>query len=399
MLFLVLANAQELRTIQGRIIDYDSHQPVVAASVTDMRQHNATVTNEDGTFILRTDVADDTIVVSHIGYTTKRVGVSDNGKPERIMLRHSTIMLNEIIAAKPEDVVALAVRNIGANYLAKPVIQQCFYRETTRKGSRYIYVAEAITDMYRKPYTEGIDYDRVSIRKARRLISTSVRDTLGAKLLGGPTTPLTLDIVKNLDLFLTPENLAFYDFTMQPTLSNDGKGLVKISFSPKDGAVRACPYALNNGDLYITTDSLAIDHAELHLVLTDKVKASRAMLYSKPAGVRFKPRGLDITMTYKTDKTGRLSLSYLRSEVSFVCEWKRKLFAAPYHVVSEMVVTGEDTENVVPIRSRASFSRHESLYDHPEYFRDPDFWKQYNIIAPSESLEKGVSRLLKKTEK
>lgn len=388
---------QEWTTVTGRVTDSETRKPIVAASVTDAGGNHATVTNEDGTFILRMPQTEKSVRISHIGYAT-RVVEADKGRLN-VRLRHTTIMLNDILAARPEDVIAIAIRNIGSNYVAQPVMQRCFYRETTRKGSRYIYVAEAINDMYRTPYSSGIDGDRVAIIKARRLISTNARDTLGAKLMGGPTTPLTLDIVKNLDFLLNPENLAFYNFDMSPALSDDGQALVKVTIVPKPGSSMACPYALLYGDIYVTTNTLAITHADLQLDLSNKAKATQAMLYRKPAGVRFKPRGMELYLTYKLDLTGRLSLNYIRSEVSFVCEWKRKFFAAPYHVTSEMVVTGESTDNVRPIKSRDSFKQRESLYDHPEFFGDPDFWQQYNIIAPSESLEKGIGRLMKKEQK
>lgn len=388
---------QDWSTVAGRVTDSETHKPVVAASVTDASGNHATVTNEDGSFILRMPITEKSVKISHIGYAT-RVVDADKDKLN-IRLRHTTIMLNDILAAQPEDVIAIAIRNIDNNYLSRPIMQRCFYRETTRKGNRYIYVAEAINDMYRTPYNSGISGDRVAIIKARRLISTNARDTLGAKLMGGPTTPLTLDIVKNLDFMLNPENLAYYNYDMSPALSNDGQGLVKVTVTPKPESRMICPYALLYGDIYITTNSIAITHADLQLDLTSKAKATQAMLYRKPAGVRFKPRGMELYLTYKLDQTGRLTLSYIRSEVSFVCEWKRKFFAAPYHVTSEMVVTGESTENVRPIKSRDSFKQRESLYDHPEFFGDPHFWQQYNIIAPSESLEKGIGKLMKKEGK
>lgn len=399
LLYVISIQGQGLITVTGRVTDRDTRQPVVAASVTDADRQYATVTNEDGSFILRMTPTVRSINVSHIGYATMKVSVGDGGKPLRISLKHSTIMLNDVLAARPEDVVAIAIRNIDGNYVSQPVIQRCFYRETTRKGNRYIYVAEAITDMYRTAYSKGIDGDRVAIMKARRLVSTNVKDTLGAKLMGGPTTPLTLDAVKNLQMLLNPETLALYNFSMLPTLSSDRQGLVKITLTPKPDSHYISPIALLYGDIYITTNTLVITHMDLQLDLADVAKATSAMLYSKPTGVRFKPRGLDITLNYKPDKTGMLTLNYIRSEVSFVCEWKKKLFASPYHVTSEMVVTSEETDSVRPIRSRSSFKRHESLYDHPEFFGDPDFWQQYNIIAPSESLEKGISRLLKKVTK
>ena len=36
------------------------------------------------------------------------------------------------------------------------------------------------------------------------------------------------------------------------------------------------------------------------------------------------------------------------------------------------------------------------IHDKVNYFRDSDFWQDYNIIEPTESLDKAVLRLLKK---
>lgn len=391
-----IAFGQTTITVTGRVVDSETGRAVAAASVSGGKGLYNTATNEDGTFILRLPAGVSTISISHIGYSSRTIAPSD--KPTRVSLKPTTVMLDEILAMRPEDMLRAAIRRIPLNYVAQPVLQQCFYRETTRKGNRYIYVAEAINDMYRKPYAEGIIGDRVAIVKARRLVSTNARDTLGAKLIGGPTTPLTLDAMKNLELMLTDPILTYYDYKMTPAPNNDGQAVMKITLTPKDNARAFYPMALLAGDFYIATKNLSVVHADIHLDMTDRLKATEALLYRKPRGVRFRPLDMTVQLSYETDQTGRLTLSYIRSETVFRCEWKRKLFASPYHVVSEMVVTSEKTDSVKPIRSRDSFNIHESLYDHPEYFGDPNFWEQYNIIAPSESLERGISRLKKKVE-
>lgn len=390
----ITAMGQATMTVTGRVTDSETGRAVAAASVAGGKGLYATVSNEDGTFILRIPPSVGTITISHIGYASRTI--TPSSKPMRISLKPTTVMLDEILAMRPEDMLRAAIQRIPQNYVAQPVLQQCFYRETTRKGNRYIYVAEAINDMYRRPYADGIFGDRVAIVKARRLVSTNARDTLGAKLMGGPTTPLTLDAIKNLEMMLTDPILTYYDYKMTPAPNQDGQTVMKITLTPKAEARAMYPEALLQGDFYIATRNLSIVHADLKLDMTDRLKATEALLYHKPRGVRFRPLGMELQLSYETDQTERLTLSYIRSETSFRCEWKRKLFASPYHVVSEMVVTSEQTDSVRPIRSRDSFSSHESLYDHPEYFGDPNFWEQYNIIAPSESLERGIGRLRKK---
>jgi hypothetical protein len=130
--------------------------------------------------------------------------------------------------------------------------------------------------------------------------------------------------------------------------------------------------------------------------MSDRDNAIRFMLERKPFGVKFRPREFRVSIDYRPDSSGRLFLGYIRTDISFKCDWKRKLFSSPYHVTSEMVVTDMKTENVKPVRGRQVFLSHESLYDRVEFFNDSTFWQQYNIIEPTESLEKGIERLRRK---
>lgn len=37
--------------------------------------------------------------------------------------------------------------------------------------------------------------------------------------------------------------------------------------------------------------------------------------------------------------------------------------------------------------------------DRVEYFKDPEFWEDYNIIEPTESLDKAIDKLVRLAEK
>ena len=75
-------------------------------------------------------------------------------------------------------------------------------------------------------------------------------------------------------------------------------------------------------------------------------------------------------------------------------DWRRKLFATSYAVVSEMVVT-DIKPFAADIPVRETFGKDQILSDDASLFFDKDFWGNYNIIQPEESLEKAVSRLRK----
>ena len=157
----------------------------------------------------------------------------------------------------------------------------------------------------------------------------------------------------------------------------------------------AQPYALYFGRLYIDCDTLAFTRAELTLDMSDPGKATLYMLYKKPHGVRFKPRELSLLVDYKQEG-GVTRISYIRNTFRFNCDWRRRLLATTFTAVCEMVVTDRTAASTPPISGQASFNSRATFYDRVDYFLDPDFWEDYNIIEPSESLDHAIGKLMKK---
>ena len=350
------------------------------------------VTNEDGDFSLKLDADPGTIVVSHLGYKTKRVKVK-NGEELKIRLHPTTIQLREIVVLNedPRELVDIAISKIPDNYSKVPELLKGFYRETAMKRKHYIYVAEGVENMYKTPYSRSIGRDRVAIVKGRRLLSQKQGDTLGVKVMGGPVQAVVMDLVKNRDFLLNKEDLDAYKFTLGvPEYINDRLQYV-VQMEPQ----WSMPYALYHGKLYIDSERLAFTRIELNLDMADKDKATRTMLVKKPLGVKFKPRELSSVVDYRYED-GVTRISYLRNTFRFNCDWKKRLFATSFTATCEMVVTDSSSDNVQPIASRSSFDSRDAYYDKVEYFLDPDYWRSYNIIEPSESLDKAIRKLVSK---
>jgi hypothetical protein len=332
------------------------------------------------------------LTVSHLGYKTKKVTL-EAGKTEslKIRLQPTVIQLREVVVrtGNPRELVDIAIKKIPDNYSRQPELLKAFYRETSMKRKHFIYVAEGVENMYKTSYTRGIGRDKVAIIKGRRLLSQKQGDTLGLKVMGGPVLPVQLDVVKNSELLLNPEELEAYSFSWgNPEMINDRLQMVVLMepLFPKE-------YALYHGKLYIDNERLAFTRIELSLDMSDKEKATRTMLVRKPLGVKFKPRELSCVVDYRyTDGVTRIS--YLRNIFKFNCDWKKRLFSTSFTATCEMAVTDSQTEGVQPIVSRNSFDSHDAYYDKVEYFMDPEYWNNYNIIEPSESLDKAIRKLV-----
>lgn len=386
--------------INGVVLDRQTGRTLSHVSVTAEGGKEHTVTNDDGRFSLKTQRIPRYIQLSHIGYKTRRQQIQHGQTSNlRIMMAVNTVGLHEVVITRndPLEIVKAAMDRIEKNYPQKPELVRCFYRETARRGSRFISVAEAVTDMYKTGYSRGPERDAVAILKGRRLMSMKARDTLGVKIQGGPVMPLMVDIAKNREYVLKAEDFGLYDFSMDmPALIDDRLQYV-VSMQPKMHTM----YPLMYGKLFIDQETLAFTRAELQLDVSNWRSASDYMLVKKPFGLRFRPKELTVTIVYTTDTQGVTRMSYVRNEMRFNCDWKRRLFASPFTTVSEMVVTDRRQmgEEVKRPKGRNSFGIRDRFYDKVEYFEDPDFWADYNIIEPTESLENAIGKLKKKVRK
>lgn len=395
--FLLLALAIKAQTvISGKVTDLNG-QPLAHVSVMVEGTEVQTVTNEDGQFTLKMHEQPHRLRLSHIGYKTRHIALEQGVTEQlRIRMQSNTIELSEVLVSvnDPLSILKAAMARIEKNYPNEPELMRCFYRETARRGSRFISVAEAVTEMYKSDYYYGPERDAVAILKGRRLMSMKARDTLGVKVQGGPVLPLMVDLAKNREYVLNEENIAHYKLSMEVPVKIADRAQYVINMEPEGIQF----YPIMKGRVFIDQETLTFTRAELQLDMRDWRAASDYMLVHKPFGLRFRPRELTMTIVYNTDEQGIAHMSYVRNEMRFNCDWKRRLFASPFTTVCEMVVTDRQQkgDGVKRPRGRSSFGLRDRFYDKVEYFDDPDFWADYNIIEPTESLENAIDKLKKR---
>lgn len=358
-----------------------------------------TVTNADGTFTLKVTKAEAYrgVEVSHIGYLNSRLSLSEfEGRDGlTVWMTPAPNLLREIVVYgdNPRLVVEEAIRKIPLNFPAQDNMSTAFYRETVQKGRRYISIAEAVMDVFKSTYGErDTGKDRVRLQKGRRLLSQKQSDTLAVKVIGGPNLAIYLDIVKNGDALLDRNNLDFYNFRMEEPVTLDNRMQYVVSFYPRVNPA----YALFIGKLYIDYENLSFTRAEFSLDMSDRTKAIQAILHKKPLGLRFKPQEVSYLVTYK--QQGEVTcLNYIRNVIRFKCDWKKRLFSSGFTAYSEMVVTDRVDHTLDKIPYKAAFKEKQVFYDLVGEYWNEDFWRDYNIIEPTESLEHAVYKLRKQS--
>lgn len=393
--------------ISGIVKNKTNKKKMNAVSLTVPGTNIGTVSNSDGSFTLKIPdtLLKNGIKAEQIGYRTSEIGLnalSETGKPISYTNKTITIWLEPvgklldevtIYGAEPRALVETALKKIPYNYSTSQNMFSSFYRETIQKGKRYIGVTEAIADVFKKPYkTRSINGDKVQIIKGRRLVSHNDNDTIAVKIMGGPTMPVVLDIVKNEDVLFSIPELDLYEFKMAPMTSIDDRIQFVVEFKPAPYA--QVNYPLNIGRIYIDQETISITKAEYEVDMSDKNKATRVILYKKPRGLHFKPQELECVVSYKY-QDGISYLNYIRTKTRFKCDWKRRLFSSSYTIYAEMVMVDRDDSPTTTISSKDAFGKRDIFSDMVDNFNDTDFWKDYNIIEPTESLEKAVTKLKK----
>lgn len=381
-------------TISGHVVSMLSQNPIADAEIRVHGSKVSIITNEDGYFSLKLETMPKALEVSALGHknTTVECAKVADLSDFMVWLEPTSHILSAVTVYSAEDIVMTALDRVEGNFTLSNERLSCFYRETVKKQNHFTNISEAVMDLYKTGYDHDISRDKVQIVKGRSLVSQKQRDTLAIKVMGGPAEAVLIDLVKNRDVLFFEEDLPAYRFDMEESTVIDNRPQFVISFYP----VEERDYPLYTGTIYADVERLAFTRIETSLDMSNQGKATRFMLVKKPKGLRFKPKALNTTVSYHFD--GECSrLSYVRNTYLFNCDWKRRLFATSYRVVSEMVVTDYELSDI-PRSRKNMFGRYDVLSSDVADFNDSDFWNDYNIIEPSESLEYAVKRLKKRAQ-
>ncbi len=393
-------NADSLLTLKGTVKDARSKKRLANVNVSVIGKEVGTMTNDDGVFAIKINKEDmeGRLHFSCIGYANGSMACKDfsaGGEGPAVFLNPVSRMLGEVnvYGGDAQSIVEEALRRIDINYPLQPHLLNMFYRETISKGSRFVGISEGVMDVYKDSYKRrSVSRDRVRMLRGRRLLSQRSRDTLAVKVQGGPTLSVYFDLMKNADAVFDGETMQYYAFRHEHVETLDDRLHYVVSFTP----IAIVDYPLFSGLLYIDVNTLCLSRAEMSLDVSDKEKANKMLLQKKPSGLRFKTREARMVVAYR-QHGGKACLDYIKNTIRFKCDWKRRLFSSAYTAVAEMVVVDADADVQTNIPLSEAFSNKKLFSDEAEQNWDHDFWKDYNIIEPTESLEKAVTKLRRRT--
>jgi hypothetical protein len=266
-----------------------------------------------------------------------------------------------------------------------------FYRETIRKKRTYVSIGEAVVEIFKAPYGNDIRFDGARIYKGRKSSDVQKMDTVLFKLQGGPVSVLQLDIAKNTESILTKEAMEYYNYSLTGVIEIDDKPHYVIDFIQKPSV----DMPLFMGSLYINIESYAITEAEFGFNLSNKEAAASIFIRKKPLGMKIIPE----IATYRTkyrEQNGKLHFVYSRAEVKFKVDWKKKFFNTYYTTMSEIAVTDRTDQEVIKFAGKDKIKYTDVFSEKVSAFTDKEFWGEYNVIEPDQSIESAIRRLSRK---
>jgi CarboxypepD_reg-like domain len=389
---------QSVLTFRGKVVDAETGTPLVFASVAVKETNVATVTNIDGEFVIKISEPETAknLEVTYLGFKNAVVALTDlrqDGYKNVISMTPAPIPIKEIIVKPldPEAIVRNAISRIGKNYVDEPNLMTAFYRETIRKNRTYVSIGEAVVEIFKAPYANDLRYDGARIYKGRKGSDVQKMDTVLFKLQGGPVSVLQLDIVKNTESILTIDAMKYYDYSLATVVEIGNKPHYVISFKQKPSV----DMPLFMGNLYIESDTYAITEAEFGFNLEDKEAVSSIFIKKKPLGMEVTPEIATYRVKYR-EQDGKWYFAYSRAEVKFKVNWKRKLFNTFYTTMSEIAVTDRTNEEVIKFAGKEKLRYSDVFSEQVGAFTDPEYWGDYNVIEPDQSIEAAIRRLSRK---
>lgn len=391
-------NPQDYITVTGKVIDAETKASLIFATVGVQNTNVATVTNLDGEFTLKIakNLSNPVLEIMYIGYQNKAVPLSElrtNGRANTITLSQATIPIKEVVIKpiSPDEIMVNVIKNIRSNYTDVPNQMTSFYRETIKRNRNYVSIAEAVVEIFKAPYDAEFRFDMAKVYKGRKNVEVNRLDTVLFKLQGGPITTLQLDLVKNRSSLLSYESMESYEYTLESIIAIDDKPHYVIGFRQRSDV----DIPLFLGRLFVEMETFALSEAEFSINLEDKEQASSIFIRKKPLGMKVTPEVANYRVQFR-EQDGKWYFGYGRAEVKFKVNWKKRLFNTNYTTMSEIAVTDRTDEEAVKFASKDRLKKGDIFTEELSAFSDPEFWGDYNVIEPDQSIESAIKKLNRK---
>jgi len=123
--------------------------------------------------------------------------------------------------------------------------------------------------------------------------------------------------------------------------------------------------------------------------------AAGVFIKRKPAKMRVEVEHAYYTVDY-LEKDNKWYFNYSSTEVQFKVRWTNRffgLFATTYTIGSEMAITDRYSDGIVKFPREERIRSTDIIAEKVEYFQDPNFWGEYNVIEPDQEIANAIKKL------
>ncbi len=386
------------RQYKGAVINAKTKKSLEYASVSVTNSNISTISNLDGVFLLKVpkSLENEQVVISYLGYQNKIIALNSfSSDVMTFAMEESFEKLPDVnlVDADPMMVIKKVIKQRKLNSYNEPIIAKVFYRESIRKRKTYASLSEAVVDVYK--HTRGSQGDYAVLDKVRKSTDYRKIDTLVIKLQGGPYNNLSMDMMRNQELFFSADMFDIYTFSFDKMINMDKRKVYVIDFVQKRSMVE--PFY--KGKLYIDAESFALVKSVFGLNLENLIKAKKFFVKKKPANADVIPLDTKYIIDYK-QTNGKWHYNYSRIELSFKVKWDKKLFNSIYNIAIEMAITDwKVNDQDEAVRNRNRMRKNVILTDKTSGFSDPEFWGELNVIEPDKSIGNAIKKIQRNYEK
>lgn len=366
----ILVSAQKT-TVSARVIDKESKEALVFATIGIKNKPIGTISNLQGEFDFHfpAEYADETLVVSILGYASFESPVRDLINKENLVLElaRTTFMLEEVVVVdslRAGEIMQIALSRIDSNYASAPYMMDGFYRDIKKVGGTYISLLEAAT----KIYDESYKAPRNKFKLRERVALMEVRRSLGYR--NKFTAFFDQDnLLEELLLQNTvkyrhfPDEQIFYDsLVREGTTKYDDRDVFVLSIHQQ--------YMLK---VYVDKSNYGIIHLEYETPKEDVVQKKKGMI-GRFVNIR---KSLDFRTV-----NGKLYLNFITvdSKINWYDIRTNELrFETELH--QQLLINDIESSASERIGSTEKMRKYGLQYqDHPY---NKEFWDNYNVIKES----------------
>ncbi len=249
------ANAQEVRPVQGRVLDEATGAPLPATNIAVLGTNRGTITNTDGAWFIMLPRGAHTLVFSYVGYASDTLRVAPEG-PVTYLARLRRILLENppltIYGADPAR--AILRRAIAAKDSLRAGLESYRFEAYTRGTITREDSIAGISESFTTGYWKLGERLREEIRQRRTTENlpdvTGIQGVLGIQDFSADD----IEVAGNRYIGpLHPDALKWYDPVLLETEWRDGQEVYRIALEP---ASRLVP--LLRGEVRIAEGSWAL---------------------------------------------------------------------------------------------------------------------------------------------